>query len=69
MLPAGPLAGWTFVIPQVGASGQISESGQVFTVSGVEPVQQLLTLSGPGGETIQTQRLCGASGIGIRVRR
>lgn len=67
-LPAGPAAGLTVDIPQVRVSGQISESGQGFTVSGVEPVQQLLTLSQNGVEVFRTWRLCGTSGIGIRLR-
>jgi hypothetical protein len=68
-LPAGPAAGLTVDIPQAGASGQISESGDVYTASSVEPVQQLLTLSQNGVEVFRTWRLCGTSSIGIRVRR
>ena len=62
-LPAGPAAGLTLEISPAGGAGQISESGAVFMLSGVEPVQQTLTLS----NGFQTKRLCGASTTGIRV--
>jgi len=64
-LPAGPAAGLTVEISPAGGSGQISESGELFIVSGVDPVQQTLTLS----NGFQTKRLCGASTTGIRVHR
>jgi hypothetical protein len=64
-LPAGPAAGLTVNISPAGGSGQISESGAVFMISGVEPVQQTLTLS----NGFQTKRLCGASTTGIRLHR
>jgi hypothetical protein len=67
-LPAGPLAGLTVDIPQVEGFGQISDRGNTFTLGNVEPVQQLLVLSQSGVETFRTLRLCGSSGIGIRVR-
>lgn len=67
-LPAGPAAGLTVDVSR-GASGQISKSGDVYTASSVEPVQQLLTLSQNGVEVFRTLRLCGTSSIGIRVRR
>lgn len=68
-LPAGPLAGRTVDIPQIGAFGQISDSGNMFTLHNVEPVQQLLTLSQGGVETFRTFRLCGSLGFGVRVRK
>jgi hypothetical protein len=55
-LPAGPAAGLTIEISPAGGTGQISESGAVFTVSGVEPVQQTLTLSN-GFQTKQPSAL------------
>jgi hypothetical protein len=68
-LPAGPVAGLTVDTPQVGGVGQISDSGDMFTLHNVEPVQQLLTLSQDGVETFRTLRLCGSSGVGIRLRK
>ena len=59
----GPAAGLTVDVSPAGGAGQLSESRTMFTVSGVEAVQQTLTLS----NGFHTKRLCGASTTGVRV--
>lgn len=65
-IPAGPFAGQTIDVSPVGGLGQLSESGTMFTISSVDPVQQTVMLTN-GPQSSQTKRLCGASAVGIRV--